>query len=113
MVPSNTTLLGLVKHVTYVEGVWFDQAVTGHSTANIGIASSPATSFALRASDTIASVQEAHQLRCEISRRTMADLQLDVVVKDVDTMQFGRCNSKSCENSLSTPATPTSSATRF
>jgi Protein of unknown function (DUF664) len=26
LVPSMTTLLGLVKHVTYVEGVWFDQA---------------------------------------------------------------------------------------
>ena len=24
LVPSKTTLLGLVKHVTYVEGVWFD-----------------------------------------------------------------------------------------
>ncbi len=29
LVPSKTTLLGLLKHVTYVEGVWFDQAVTG------------------------------------------------------------------------------------
>ncbi|MDJ0414625.1 DinB family protein [Rhodococcus opacus] len=28
LVRSKTTLLGLVKHVTYVEGVWFDQAVT-------------------------------------------------------------------------------------
>ena len=24
LVPSKTTLLGLVKHVTYVEGVWFE-----------------------------------------------------------------------------------------
>ena len=31
LVPSRTTLLGLLKHVTYVEGVWFDQAVTGRS----------------------------------------------------------------------------------
>ena len=29
LVPSKTTLLGLVKHATFVEGVWFDQAVTG------------------------------------------------------------------------------------
>ncbi len=29
LVPSRTTLLGLVKHATFVERVWFDEAVTG------------------------------------------------------------------------------------
>ena len=33
LVSSKTTLLGLLKHVTYVEGVWFDQAITGRSYA--------------------------------------------------------------------------------
>ncbi len=80
LVPSQTTLLGLVKHVTYVEGVWFDQAITGQTTADIGIASSPAESFRLRASDSVASVQLAHQERCHQSRRTMAELELDTVV---------------------------------
>lgn len=41
LVRSKTTLLGLVKHVTYVEGVWFDQAVTGRSYREIGIVSTP------------------------------------------------------------------------
>jgi hypothetical protein len=36
LLPSNTTLLGLVKHATFVEGVWFDQAITGRSYADIG-----------------------------------------------------------------------------
>ena len=80
LVPSKTTLLGLVKHVTYVEGVWFDQAITGRSYAEIGIASTPDRSFALHRSDTIASVQEAHRHRCEASRRAMAALELDAVV---------------------------------
>ena len=31
LVPSKTTLLGLVTHATFVEGVWFDQAITGRS----------------------------------------------------------------------------------
>ncbi|WCO67226.1 DinB family protein [Iamia majanohamensis] len=74
LVPSKTTLLGLVKHVTFVEGVWFDQAVTGRTHAEVGIASSPDRSFTLRASDTVASVQAAHRERCERSRRTMAGL---------------------------------------
>jgi len=80
LVPSRTTLLGLVKHVTYVEGVWFDQAVTGRSTAEIGIATTPARSFGLTGNDTIASIQAAHRRRCERSRQTMAALALEDAV---------------------------------
>ena len=80
LVPSKTTLLGLLKHVTYVEGVWFDQAVTGRSYTEIGIASTPDRSFTLTKSDTIAAIQEAHRRRCEASRRTMAELTLDAIV---------------------------------
>lgn len=80
LVPSETTLLGLLKHVTFVEGVWFDQAVTGRSYAEIGIASTVARSFALTSSDTIASVQDAHRRRCDESRHRMAGLDLDATV---------------------------------
>ena len=80
LVPSKTTLLGLLKHVTYVEGVWFDQAVTGRPTAEIGIPSTPDRSFTLTRRDTVASVQAAHRRRCERSRRTMAVRSLDDVV---------------------------------
>ena len=77
LVPSKTTLLGLVKHVTYVEGVWFDQAVNGGSSGDVGIAGSPARSFTLKKSDTIESVQQAHRDRCERSREVLASLRLD------------------------------------
>jgi hypothetical protein len=80
LVPSRTTLLGLVKHVTYVESVWFDQAVTGRSYAEIGIPTTPDRSFTLTKADTIASVQAAHRQRCEQSRQVMAALTLDDVV---------------------------------
>jgi hypothetical protein len=63
LVPSKTTLLGLVKHVTFVEGVWFDQAITGRSYAEIGIAASVDGSFTLAPGDTIASVQAAYRER--------------------------------------------------
>ena len=77
LVPSKTTLLGLLKHVTYVEGVWFDQAVTGRSYKEIGIASTPDRSFTLTKSDTVASVQAAYRRRCAVSRRAMTELTLD------------------------------------
>lgn len=80
LVPSKTTLLGLLKHVTYVEGIWFDQALTGRSTQDIGIASTPDGSFMLRRADSITSVQEAHRDRCAKSREAVADLAFDAVV---------------------------------
>jgi hypothetical protein len=80
LVPSKTTLLGLVKHVTFVEGVWFDQAITGRTYADIGIASTVDGSFTLRDDDTIATVQAAYRDRCEASRQALADLRSDDVV---------------------------------
>lgn len=80
LVSSKTTLLGLLKHVTFVEGVWFDQAVTGRTYVEIGMASSPDGSFTLTASDTIASVLDAHARRCDESRRTMSSLALTDLV---------------------------------
>lgn len=80
LVPSRTTLLGLVKHATYVEGVWFDQAITGRSHADVGIARTVDGSFALREGDTIATVQAAYRERWETSRRNLAGLRSDDVV---------------------------------
>jgi Protein of unknown function (DUF664) len=80
LVPSRTTLLGLVKHATFVEKVWFDEAITCRSRAEIGIAASPDESFVLRDSDTIETVQRAHREACVSSRRATASLGLDDIV---------------------------------
>ena len=77
LVPSRTTLLGLVKHATFVEKVWFDEAVTCRSRAEIGIPATPDESFILHDTDTIASVQQAHREACESSRRATSSLGLD------------------------------------
>ncbi|MEV4510316.1 DinB family protein [Dactylosporangium sp. NPDC049525] len=77
LVASRTTLLGLVKHVTFVERVWFDEAVTGRSRAELGIPATPDETFVLDDADTIASVREAYRAACEASRRATAPLGLD------------------------------------
>src|SRR4051794_36663385 len=77
LVPSRTTLLGLVKHAAFVEKVWFDEAVTRRSRAAIGIPATPDESFVLDDGDTIAAVQRAHREACAASRRATADLGLD------------------------------------
>ena len=80
LVPSKTTLLGLVKHATFVEKVWFDEAVTCRSRTEIGIPATPDESFTLHASDTIDSVRQAHREACESSRRATSSLSLDDIV---------------------------------
>jgi hypothetical protein len=80
LVPSTTTLLGLVKHAAFVERVWFGEAVTGQSRAELGIVASPEESFVLDDGDTIESVRAANRAACEQSRRAAAALSLDDVL---------------------------------
>src|SRR5580692_3557808 len=80
LVPSRTTLLGLVKHATFVEKVWFDEAVTCRSRAEIGIPATPDESFMLHEDDTIATIQRAHREACRSSRRATASLGLDDII---------------------------------
>jgi hypothetical protein len=81
LVPSRTTLLGLVKHATFVEKVWFDEAVTCRSRAELGLPPTPDESFILSDDDTIATGREAHLEACEASRRMTSDLDLDDIIR--------------------------------
>ena len=56
LVPSLTTLLGLVKHAAFAERVWFDVALAGRTRAEIGLPTSVDDSFILTDDDTIESV---------------------------------------------------------
>lgn len=77
LVPSKTTLLGLVKHATFVERVWFDEAVTCRSRAELGLPESPDESFDLADDDTVASVRRAHRDACRASRQAVAGYDLN------------------------------------
>jgi hypothetical protein len=56
LVPSLTTLLGLVKHAIFVEKVWFHVALAGRTREELGLPNHPNESFVLDDSDTIESV---------------------------------------------------------
>ncbi|MBT1001672.1 DUF664 domain-containing protein [Paenarthrobacter sp. DKR-5] len=81
LVPSRTTLLGLVKHGAFIERVWFDEAITRRSRTEIGSPATPDDSFILDDGDTIASVRDAYRAACEASRSAVAGLGLDDVVR--------------------------------
>jgi hypothetical protein len=80
LVPSATTLLGLVKHVTWMQRVWFEECVGGTSRRELGLVQGPDESFQLSDDDTIASVTAAHREACATARTMIADLAVDAVV---------------------------------
>ncbi|GAA3985794.1 DinB family protein [Allokutzneria multivorans] len=80
LVSSRTTLLGLVKHATFVEKVWFVEGITGKPRAELGLPATPDETFVLTDEDTIESIRRAHSEACEVSRRATADLTLDFVL---------------------------------
>ena len=80
LVPSATTLLGLVTHVTWMQRVWFEECVGGTPRRELGLVQGPDESFQLADDDSIASVTAAHRAACATARAAVADLPLDAVV---------------------------------
>jgi hypothetical protein len=80
LVPSATTLLGLLKHVTWMQRVWFEECIGGRPRLELGLVNTPDESFELADDDTVASVKAAHRQACATARAAVADLSLDTVV---------------------------------
>src|ERR1700749_231375 len=80
LVPSATTLLGLLKHVTWMQRVWFEECGGGTSRRGLCLAQTPDESFELTEDDTIASVTADSRQACATARAAVADLALDCVV---------------------------------
>src|SRR5690242_8204682 len=114
LVPSATTLLGLVKHATFVEKVWFDEAITGRSRAEIGIPATPGESFVLHDSDTIATVRQAHPEAAEAYPRPTQSLGLTTssAATGAARSRCAGCTFTCCASLLSTAGTRTSSVSR-
>ena len=79
-VAGRPSLLGVVRHTAYVEGVWFGEAVTGRPRAELGLPVATANSWKTRKADSIAAVTDLCERISEHSRSNLADLDLDDVV---------------------------------
>ncbi|MGI8666322.1 MAG: DUF664 domain-containing protein, partial [Jatrophihabitans sp.] len=77
---ATTTLLGLVKHVTWMQRVWFEECVGGKPRLELGLVSSPEESFQLADDDTVTSIKAAHRRACATARAAVAGLSLDAIV---------------------------------
>ena len=77
LVPSLTSLLGLVKHAAFVERVWFDVALTGRSRAEVGLPDTVDESFELTSDDTVESVAQLYREAWSAAVQATADHGLD------------------------------------
>jgi len=81
LVPSATTLLGLLKHVTWMQQVWFEECVGGVSRGELGLVDSVDESYRIADDDTVASVSAAFWDACATAREMIAGLPLETVVR--------------------------------
>ncbi len=80
LVASATTPLGLIKHVTWMQRVWFEECVGGTPRRELGLVASPDESFQLRDDDSVESVVRAYRSACDTARVAVVHLSLDDVV---------------------------------
>ena len=77
LVPSLTTLLGLVKHASFAERVWFHVTLAGRTREELGVPQQVDDSFRLGPDDTIASVTAEFRAVCAESDRIAFGYDLD------------------------------------
>jgi hypothetical protein len=78
LVPSATTLAGLVKHLAGVERNWFQRRLAGRTEAEIGAnARGDGPSWRIGPGDTLDALVADYEAACAESRRTAAGYRLD------------------------------------
>ena len=77
LMPSLTTPLGLLKHVTWAEQVWFHVALAGRTRDELGIPHENDPSWELSDDDTVASVVAEYRRVCAEAREIASAYALD------------------------------------
>ena len=83
-VPSGTTLLGLVKHLTLVEDSWFSHRFGGESPRFPWDESDPNSDFRIEENEDAAGIIAAYNAECERSRQAIAGASLDDTARHPD-----------------------------
>jgi hypothetical protein len=80
LVPSLTTPLGLVKHVTWAEQVWFHVSLGGRTRDELGIPHENDPSWEVADADTVGSVLAEYRRVCAEAREIASAYALDDLV---------------------------------
>jgi uncharacterized damage-inducible protein DinB len=84
MVPSGTSLLGIVKHLAYVERGWFQEGVANEPFEYPFDDDDPEGDFRIEADETSEEIFELYRQACARSRQALADADLDDPVVEPD-----------------------------
>ncbi len=84
LVPSATTLLGVVKHLAFVERGWFQADFAGESVSWPWAEGGPETDFVIEPTDTIESILQLYQDEIAKSRAIVARSSLDDLSQEAD-----------------------------
>jgi uncharacterized damage-inducible protein DinB len=79
MTPTGTKLLGIVKHLAYVERWWFQDVFAGRDCEYPWTDADPDADFRIEEGETIASLFDLYDRECEVSRSIVAGASLDDV----------------------------------
>jgi uncharacterized damage-inducible protein DinB len=78
MVPSGTSLLGMIKHLAYVEWGWFRETVAGEPVDYpFDFESDPEADLRIEPGETAEQIFELYRRACERSREILASVSLD------------------------------------
>jgi hypothetical protein len=80
LVPSRTTLLGLIKHATFLQVVWYQEAVTGTPRTQLGQPEAVDDSFRLADGESVERVLADFDHACSIARDVGAQHDLNEIV---------------------------------
>jgi uncharacterized damage-inducible protein DinB len=82
IVASGTTLLGMVKHLAYVERGWFQETIVGEKVDYpFDFDNDPDADFRVEPSETTEEIIELYQAECAKSRRILDEVSLDDLAK--------------------------------
>jgi uncharacterized damage-inducible protein DinB len=81
LVPSRTTLAGLLRHLTVVEREWFQTVLSEHPPAAEPSTPRADASWAITDADTVADLRDAYVEECARSRAAVATHELSHVVR--------------------------------
>lgn len=84
--PSTLTLIGIVKHLTRVEGSWLQEDLLGPAVAPVH---HPADEWHLEPGETCEEIIEGYLRACTRSDEIVRDLPLDTVLVDPHPLQAG------------------------
>jgi uncharacterized damage-inducible protein DinB len=84
MVPSGTSLLGLIKHLAYVEYGWFQESVANERFDYPFDAQDPDADFRIEQGETAEQIFDLYRRACERSRLALEAASLDDLVENPD-----------------------------